>query len=185
MRYHGEKEIELACKNLELPTYIKRIVLDYLDKSRKKRCFFYYDDNFLGLGCLYLACKLHQEPLTHIEVEKETAHDFTGITDVYKKLVREFDIFIKPIPPEKYAKKYMKKLNLSFDIQKQVLYLINKVREQRTNFVCKPSKFAAGVVYFCCLTSGEPISQRKMGDVANTNEHFKPIVDYLINNVVN
>lgn len=195
-----EKLISMVSRKNSLKEGIDQIrnIIDKLDISEETENLSYYifkkslENNFnvgrnknnVVCSALYIACKLEKEPIFLKEIAEASGQPENKIFNTYRSLVKQLEIKIEPIEPEKFISKIIYELDLTEKTEKKAKEIIGDIRKMGYISGKSPQGIAAGTVYFASILCNEKRTQQEIAEVAQVSQntvrnHYKKISSIL------
>ena len=124
-------------------------------------------------GCVYLAIREHQEPVSLPELAEVVDLDAGDIVRTYQAIVDTLSIKLQPETPVKYVDRYVEELNRKYDsklgteVADTARALIHETWGQGFSSGSSPIGIAAGAVYLAADIENKRVTQKEVADVAN------------------
>ncbi|TFF85288.1 MAG: hypothetical protein EU551_04395 [Promethearchaeota archaeon] len=166
-------KLKSFCAKLNIPQAIEEESLYYYSKAVKKKLTMGKSIECLICSCIYLACRIRKLPRTLEEVSEVCEASTKSVRRTYRMLLKNLKIpNMKPINHSQYIYKFGSVLDISMEIQKLAIELINKARDDPDIRLLgkDPKGFAAAALYIACKELKKSRSQAELSEVAHVSE---------------
>ncbi|MCE4624605.1 MAG: transcription initiation factor IIB [Desulfurococcales archaeon] len=176
-----EKNINQALRIIE--EVVARLELPYSVKEEAARLYREAANKGLTRGrsiysmvaaTIYAACRKNRYPITLDEIarafETKEAPIKREIARNYRLLVRDLNLNIPVIEPERFVYRIASALNLPDNVTVEAIKIVKKVRQRGLTAGKDPSGLAAAAVYLAALKHGLRKTQKEVAQVAGVTE---------------
>ena len=167
----AKKKIDFVGSKLHLPDYLcrdasnlyKEVVYKDLNVGRDNSSFMY--------ACLYIACKLHQRPITPKEIlEYATSTEQKDMLNAFRIVKEELKVPVKHCDPTDYVYRYAGQLQISPKTTTKIVELVERIKKTNLFEGRHPESVIAAAIYLGCKLNKEPRSQRAISAVVGVIE---------------
>ena len=124
----------------------------------------------VATAALYAAARQAGNPRSLDEFTAVSRVDKMELTRTYRYVVRELKLEIQPADPESYVPRFVSRLELSDEVEREARKLLRGAKETGLTSGKSPVGLAAAAVYAAALLSNEKVTQSQVGDVADISE---------------
>ncbi|MFX1295518.1 MAG: transcription initiation factor IIB family protein [Promethearchaeota archaeon] len=126
--------------------------------------------NSFVTACVYLSCRLNKVPRTLKEICKLSKSRPKTIRHSIHIIIRELNLKIRSLNPTELISSYINKLNLSNEVERQALEIIQLSKESNIILGKDPKGVAAAAIYMACIKNGEHRSQSAISTATGITE---------------
>lgn len=126
--------------------------------------------NSFVAACVYISCRLNGVPRTLNEVCKYSRSRAKTIRHSIHIIVRELNIKVRALNPTELISGFTNKLNLSSDVERRAIEIINFANEQNIVVGKDPKGIAAAAIYLASIETGERRSQTAISQATGVTE---------------
>lgn len=175
--------LKLISSKLRLSYYVKAHAILIYRKVLKKGLI--RGRSIEGMICasLYYTCRNFKIPITFQEIINESGVKGKKIRNCYGVIVKELNLKVIPLTPDIFVSKYINKLKLSLDIEREVLFILQHLKQ----FIIgkNPKVICAGLIYLVCKRNKMSLRQKKTAEIIGVSEvslryTYKQIESYLL-----
>ena len=177
-------ELKRLSANLELPEHIQKTVIKLYKKALKKDLMRGRSIKGILTACLYLACKKENRPITLQELLGESSVNSREFNKNFSVLIKELKVKSPNLNPVLLIPKYISRLNLDIDIEKQVIELMSSFLKEKFFSGKDPKGLCAGALYLISKLGNRKLSQKAISEVTGTTEvtlrsRYKELINFL------
>ena len=170
--------------NLYFPDYVKKAIVRLYRRTFKKNLLRGRSINGMIAACAYFICKQEKFPITFLEILNESSIDENNVKRCYKILIREMNLRASLINPILLIPRYCANLNLSIDVEKDVISVLNKFINNVFTCGKDPKGFCAGSIYLITKLKNLKISQKEIARTVGVTEvtlrsRYKEIMQHI------
>ena len=122
-------------------------------------------------AAVYAACRHRGSPRSIEEIAEHSRENKKKISAHYRMLVTKLKLRMPISSPEMYVPRFVSDLNLSTDVQRVALDLLDKAREIRGLITGRdPRGLAAAAIYVASIMTGSRVTQRDISEVSGVTE---------------
>ncbi len=122
------------------------------------------------VSCVYAACRLVGMPRTLDELSNNTNVSRRDIGRTYRFVVRELGLKMSVPSPLDYISRFISELNLSQDVKKKTVDILNQAINKELTSGRGPVGVAAASIYIASVLSDERRTQKEISEVARVTE---------------
>lgn len=163
-------EIKRIAGNLNLPQDVKESAAQVYKKAFQKKLLRGRSIKAMVAACVYYACRAAKIPRTLQEILDTTTVDARDMRKAYRTLVKELQLKVPTLDPVSLVSRYISELGLSSDVERRVVLMINKVKNQRFVAGKDPKGLCAAAIYLSAKEAGENRSQQQIANVIGITE---------------
>ena len=184
----AQKTLSRIGANLKLSNNIRELAMFFCKKAFKENIVRGKSVESMVVSCLYYACRKLSVPVSFKELVKETLYDERYIQKTYKRLISTFQLKVPLVNPNMFISRYVSELGLSFDIEKKVLTVIQKIPSIVKSGL-NPIVLCASVIYLVSKMENINITQKEISRIAGITEtsirnNFRKLKQYVSNNII-
>lgn len=155
---------------LHLPIFVEEDAKQIYQLAIQKKLQSGRTKRSLITGAIYIACRQHKSPRTLNEIVKVSGVFKKEIYEVYKLLIKELMISMKPINPTDYIPRFASDLKLSSKIQLEAIEILRASENNPLVLGKNPVSLAATALYLASEACGDKRPQRDFADVSEMSE---------------
>ncbi len=163
-------EIKRIGSNLSPPRDVLEDAAIIYKKANKKGLLRGRSIKAMVIACLYSACRLAGIPRTLQEILDESNVDSRDVRKAYRTLIGELHMKVPALALESLVPRLVSDLRLSSAVERRVVDVLKKVKDQRSNVGKDPKGIVAAALYLSGRELGEPRSQQQVADVVGVTE---------------
>jgi len=170
--------------NLRLNSNIKELAMFFCRKALKENITRGRTIEGMVIACLYYACRKLSVPISFKEFVAESSHDIRHIEKNYKCLVSTFNLKNPIVNPLIFATRYVSELGLSFDFERKVLIVIQKLPSVVKSGL-SPIVLCSAVIYLVSKNENIKVKQKEIAKITGITElsirnNFRKLKQYTI-----
>lgn len=167
----AKKKIGFIGSKLHLQDYVCSDAASLYKEAVYKDLNVGRDNSSLMHACLYIACKLHQRPITPKEIlEYALNTNQKDMLNAARLVKEELNIPLKPCDPADYVYKYAGELQVSPQTTTKIVELVGRIKKTNLFEGRHPESVIAAAIYLGCKLNKEPRSQREISAVVGVIE---------------
>jgi transcription initiation factor TFIIB len=120
-------------------------------------------------ACLYYACRWYELPITLTDILNECNAKAKRVKNIYRLLFRAFNLRVKPLTPQHFLSRYVNKLGLGLQIEKEISKVLTQLPYSFINGQ-NPKRILAGTIYLICKKHKLKTYQWKIAKVCDISE---------------
>lgn len=124
----------------------------------------------VACAIIYLACRLHGEPIPLKKIAKLENIKKDRIARTYKEICRITEINPFPNTAEQYIEKFCNELSLSDDIKELCRTLYSEAKRRGIVNSKNPIGIACSLIYIACKLRGIKVTQKNLMDISGVTE---------------
>jgi transcription initiation factor TFIIB len=121
-------------------------------------------------ACAYISCREHGGTLSFRDIAECTGAKRAELTRMYRLLWNELDLKVPMVDPAMCISMIGNKMGLSEKTKREATRMMEEATMERKRDGKNPMGFAASMLYFACMTTGERIVQKELADAAGVTE---------------
>jgi len=119
---------------------------------------------------LYAACRQCHVPRTLDEISLVSELPRIEIGRIYRFLSHELELKLLPVDPKDYISRFCAGLNLSVEVHKKTIEILNHATRHKLTSGRGPTGLAAASMYIASILCDERRTQRAVADIAGVTE---------------
>jgi transcription initiation factor TFIIB len=136
----------------------------------------------VATASVYAAARQGGTPRSIPEVAMVSRVDETEFKRAYRYVVRELGLEVQLADPAQYLRRYASELGMDSETELRARELLSDGQETGVHVGKSPTGLAAAALYAAGQLSGEPVTQKEIGEVANVSEvtirnRYKELLD--------
>jgi len=155
--------------NLRLSENIKQLGMYLCKKTFKKKNIQGYAIENVVASCLYYACRSFNLPISFKEIVGETSYNSRIFERSYKMLMATFNLKNPIVNPLVFVSRYVTELGLSFDFERKVLIVIQKIPSVIRSGL-NPIVLCASVIYLISKNENIKVKQNEIAKITGITE---------------
>lgn len=163
-------ELKRISHNLNLPGYIKEEALKIYKKAVRIEVL--RGRSIIGMvaACLYYSCKKKSFPRTFQDFLDESPISEKKVKNCYKTLINKLNLKVSNINPISLIPRFIADLNLTIDIERVAIKLLQFNFEKNSFCGKDPKGFCAGAIYFASKIKDSSITQKEIAKKVRVSE---------------
>ncbi len=122
-------------------------------------------------AAVYAACRHRGSPRSIEEIAEHSRENKKKISAHYRMLVTKLKVRMPISSPEMYIPRFISELNLSVDVQRLAIDILDRAREVRGLITGRdPRGLAAAAIYVASIMTGSRVTQRDISEVSGVTE---------------
>jgi transcription initiation factor TFIIB len=121
-------------------------------------------------ACVYYACRASKIPRTLQEILEQTTIDGKELRKAYRTLIKELGLKVPSLDPAALVSKYVSELRVSSAVEKRVVEILRRVKNERFIAGKDPKGLCAAAIYIAARELGEARSQQEIAHVIGITE---------------
>ncbi len=166
----GLSKIDRVASHLHLPKNVREASSLLYRKVVDKNMIKGRSIDSIISACLYIVCRQTHYSRTLDEITKAAHTDRIEVGKVYRVILRELNIKLRPPNPIEYVPRFASALSLPESVQLQAETILKELMDSNIKCGRNPVAIAAASLYIASTISGESRTQREISKVANTSE---------------
>lgn len=157
----------VAC--LDLPKTIREQASALFRKAQKEGLFRGRSIEGMAGGSVYAVCRCSRLPRSLEEVAAYAQCDHSKVENDYRVLNAELELPTEPPLAQDYIPRIAGELDVSDQIRRRAVELVEEAKEAGLVNGCRPSGFAAASLYLAAKEEGSAITQQEVADPADVS----------------
>jgi transcription initiation factor TFIIB len=128
----------------------------------------------VATASLYAAARNAGTPRSLDEFSRVSRVERAELTRAYRYVIRELSLEVEPADPKSYVPRFVSELDVSKtasgEIERHARDMLTSARDQGLLSGKSPVSLAAAAIYAAAILAKEPVTQQRVGDVADVSE---------------
>ncbi|MHA1371134.1 MAG: transcription initiation factor IIB [Promethearchaeota archaeon] len=163
-------EIKRIAGILDLPQDVKETAARIYKKAFNKKLLRGRSIKAMVAACVYYACRASKIPRTLQEILDTTTVDAREMRKSYRTLIKELKLKVPTLDPVSLVPKYISELKLSNKVERRVIEILNKVKDEPFVTGKDPKGLCAAAIYIAARELNESRSQQQIASVIGITE---------------
>ncbi len=169
---------------LNLPLRVKEYAAKIYRQAFKLKLLRGRSIKAMVAACLYYSCRAERIPRTMQEILKFSDSNPRDVRRCYRTIIRELKLTVPTLDPVLLVPKFIATLQLSNDVEKTTIKIINHYRKRYNVAGRDPKGILAAAIYVACLYHNESRSQSRIAKTVQVTEvtlrsRFKEILKFV------
>lgn len=118
----------------------------------------------------YITCRQNELPIMFNDICSNSKFDKKAINRMYHFICRELEISVKPPNPVNYVSRFASSLEVSIDVQKLAIEIINQAIIKGISSGRGLKGLVAGSLYIACILERQHRTQKQISSIINITE---------------
>lgn len=164
-----QERIDEVCETLELPDEVRETASAIYTRVYEDDLYHGRPSEVILSGVIYAASRAVGHAINPSTVANELRVSRESVLGTSRHFMKNIDFDFQPITPEPYVEEYVESLNLSEDIYKKSLDVIDSSKESDCHAGKSPTGFAAGAVYAAAKLLNRDVTQQDISRVSDVS----------------
>ncbi len=163
------KELKRIGSNLRLPNYVRELAMIQYKKAYTQGLLRGREIKAFVCSCLYYACRKLKTPISIKDIIKQGCVNEHLVKNFYSLLLKEFNLKVPPLDPVLFVSRYINDLQLSINIEKKVLSVLQNLPFSYINGK-EPKSIVGAIIYLICKKENKNITQKNLANLIGISE---------------
>ncbi len=177
-------EIDRMASQLGLPKNVRERASLFYRKIVEMKLIRGRSMESVAAAALYAACRIANIPRTLPEIASVSKVNKKETARIYRFMIRQLDIRIKPTSPTEFVSRLSSKLNIPTDVEVLAIDIIKQAKKNGLTSGRGPTGIAAAALYIASILKNAQLTQKKIAETAQVTEvtvrnRYKELVNKL------